>query len=77
MSVDERSDYQAVLEKIDGWSRDERLALAYEILQSVASTRERRPTLPESLGLLRSDKEPPTDEEVRQWLEERHMERHG
>lgn len=77
-------DRETILQAINGWSQDEQAALASEILQRLAESGEvvveplvRRGSLRNLVGLLATDRPPPTDEEVERWLEERRMEKYG
>jgi hypothetical protein len=77
-------DRETILEAISTWPRDEQAALAREILQRVheqsgpiVEPPVRRGSLRNLVGLLATDRPPPTDEEVEQWLDEHRMEKYG
>ncbi|HKB49014.1 MAG TPA: hypothetical protein VKC57_15020 [Ktedonobacterales bacterium] len=70
-----------VLQTIQEWPSDARLALAYRILQSVVEPAPRtvtpKHTLDHALGLLARDTPPPDDAQVQQWLDEHREEKYG
>ena len=70
-----------VLQTIQEWPSDARLALAYRILQSVVEpvprTATPKHTLDHALGLLARDTPPPDDAQVQQWLDEHREEKYG
>lgn len=78
-------DRATILQTIRAWPRDEQLALAEEILRQADQAigdgpvrREpQRPSWKELAGLAANGQEPPSDEQVEQWLDERRMEKYG
>lgn len=83
MTTETAPEYGEILDRIAGWPPSIRLALLRDVLDTLApeisSTlrqvpRARRPGLEEVVGLLKTDEPPPTDEQVKQWLEQRRIE---
>ena len=84
MSTTDTSEYQAVRETVARWTPAQRFALIHEMLNMLAGDSRasetpgrRRRTLTQAIGLGRGEGPPPTDEEVRRWLEERRLEKYG
>jgi hypothetical protein len=80
------SEYDAIVDKIRSWPVARRFALLHEVLHMLAaetaagnrqSLPPRRSTLAQAIGLFKTDGPPPTDEQVRQLLDERRIERFG
>jgi len=75
------SGYETILGAIRRWPPERRFALVQDVLDTLAaevvSSRLRRKTLAKALGLLATDRPAPSDTEVRQWLDERRMEKYG
>jgi hypothetical protein len=84
MSTTETPEYQAVRDTVARWTPAQRFALIHEMLNMLAgesrgdetSGRTRR-MLAQAIGLGRGNGSPPTDEEVRRWLEERRLDKYG
>lgn len=85
-------DRETILRAVRSWPAGEQIALAEEILELAQEPTVEEPLEPtpdgagESsrqgswqnlVGLLATDKPPPTDEEVAQWLDEHRMEKYG
>jgi len=74
-------EYKQVLESVKHWKVEWRLALVRDILQGLSSERRRTrrlgATWQKARGLLRTERPVPSDEEVRDWLEEHRLEKHG
>lgn len=74
------TDYETVLQAIRRWPTAQQLVLMQELLRALAAEailpRPKR-TLPRALGLLATGKSVPTQVEVRNWLNERRMEKYG
>ena len=74
------TDYNAVVQAIRQWTADKRFSLVQEVLQTLAPVtppRQRRRTADEALGLAATaDHLAPTDEEVKQWIDEHRMEKY-
>lgn len=80
MDTSDLTEELAVLKVVNAWTPKRRLALAHQILHDLErelAPRPRRPTLKEALGIAATDRPPPTDEEVKQWLEEERMKKYG
>jgi hypothetical protein len=80
------AEYDAVVDQIRRWPDTRRFALLHEVLhmlaaETAAGKREpappRRSTLAQAIGLFKTEGPPPSDEQVRQLLEERRIERFG
>lgn len=76
-------DYQHVLDRVQAWPTTSRLTLVQDIIASIHFEQSAKPsstkdTLSTALGLLAApDKQPPTDEDIDQWLDEHRMEKYG
>lgn len=81
-------DRDTLLQAVRDWPLDEQLRLAQMILelaqgQRVAPTQPsdaqtlERPTWDALYGIASNGQEPPTDEQVEQWLDEHRMEKYG
>ncbi|MCB9109071.1 MAG: hypothetical protein H6633_33225 [Anaerolineales bacterium] len=86
MATIERSDYEAVLDTIRHRSPAQRLDLVQDILGTLKPEVEvtpssqpvaKRKTLEAALGLLATSQPPPSDEEVKRWLDEHRMGKYG
>ncbi len=71
--------YETILSIVRAWPEPERLSLVQDVMQTLADEKSaaRHPTLEQALGLLATDRPPPTDEEIEQWLDERRTRRYG
>jgi hypothetical protein len=67
-------DYRSIVELVRRWPPEQRAALAQDILKTLATeastSRTPRDTLTRASGLL-ANGAAPTDDEVKQWLDER------
>lgn len=75
-----RNDYDKILETVSAWPLEDRTSLINDLVRGLSDFKRPAPprnTLPQARGLLRTDKPAPTDEEVRQWLEEHRMNKYG
>ena len=67
-------DYSAVLKAVSSWPPKDRIALARDVLGTleadVSEPRPRKRTLERALGLACGEGPPPTDEDVRRWVDE-------
>jgi hypothetical protein len=71
-----------ILDQIKAWPVPSRITLARRILESVEETPAvgppiRRPSLRDLVGLMKSDREPPDDEECRRIIEEERWKKYG
>jgi hypothetical protein len=77
----ETASYDGVLRVIQKWPPARQIELVQEVLSAislrVALPSKRQKTLDRAFGLLANEKPAPTDEEVKQWLEERRTEKFG
>jgi hypothetical protein len=77
MGTDLAPDFAAILQAIRAWPASQRLSLAIQVLQSLADGE--RSDAPRGVpaaavrGICATDRPPPTDEEVKAWIEEYHM----
>ena len=80
MGVSESSNIAGLLDQLKGWPSSDRLRLARMILETLeAGAPERSPrshALGDILGLLKTDTQPPTDEECQALLEEELVKKH-
>jgi hypothetical protein len=81
MSQLDNTNYEGVLNIVRQWPVLEQMALVQDVLKTLTARLEppRRPgdTLTRALGLLATDQPPPTDEEIKQWIDEHRMEKYG
>jgi hypothetical protein len=79
--MESNAEYDAVLQVVSQWPAEQRITLAHDVLETLrAHGRDEagvKSTLDRALGLGRGAGEPPSDEQVENWLEERRMEKHG
>jgi hypothetical protein len=71
---------EAIMEQVTPWPEEERVALAYEILREMRrETRKPAPrrTLERAFGIARGESAPPDDAEVKKWIEEYRLKKHG
>jgi hypothetical protein len=81
MNSTENIGYESVLRIVSLWPTSQQIALVEDVLKTISSRveppKQRRRTLDRALGLLATDKPAPTDDEVKQWLDEHRMEKYG
>jgi len=68
--------YQQVLNLVSAWPAEDRIALARDLLGIVngnKNSQTARPNFEQALGIGRGDGPPPTDEQVRQSIDEHRM----
>jgi hypothetical protein len=71
--------YESVLRVVHTWPAEQRYMLVHDLLKGMAPDEQGRlrvDTLPQALGLLRTDQPPPSDEEVARWLHEHRTEKY-
>lgn len=77
----ETANYQGILNIVRQWPTAQQIALVEDVLKTISSRveppKQRQRTLDRALGLLATDKPAPTDDEVKQWLDEHRMEKYG
>ncbi len=79
----ENMSYEVTLNAIRRWTMAQRVALLQDVLKTLTpepeldKPRVRERTLERALRIVPLDREPPTDEEVKQWLDEHRMEKYG
>lgn len=77
----ETTNYQGILNIVRQWPTAQQIALVEDVLKTISSRveppKQRQRTLDRALGLLVTDKPAPTDDEVKQWLDEHRMEKYG
>ncbi len=73
--MEDELNYQDILRIVGGWSITLRAALARDILtlptEQVELDERRQNALAKLRGFLKTEEPPPSDEQVKQWLEER------
>ena len=75
----ENESFDKVLNEVRSWPAEWRFRLVESVLATIAPTPsmpDRTKTLSRALGLARTD-QPPTDEEVERWQDERRTNRYG
>ncbi len=81
MSTVEANELSDVLDRVKDWPPARRIALARRILETVETHEAMNPTrgvpVESVVGLLRGDREPPTDEECSQIVEEERWKKYG
>ena len=74
-------DYDSVLATVSSWPADRRASLVNALIESLSNAtvpqRSRKPTIDELVGVARGDGPPPTDEQVKQWIDEYRMHKYG
>jgi hypothetical protein len=79
MNISKASNYETVLKTVRQWPPDRRFALVRDVINILTEDgfppRRRRKTLERALGLLATGDAAPFDAEVRQWLDERRVEK--
>jgi len=72
-------EYQRVLQLISTWPPEHQASLAAEVLATLKSNRRdrRRPTLARALGLARTTSPAPSDQDVKQWIDQHRDEKYG
>ena len=74
MTVFQQDDLQQVWDRIKIWPQPIRLSLASKILQSLEAEQTRpKKSLADLVGILATDKSPPTDEDVERIFEEERL----
>ena len=74
------TDYETILQTIRRWPTAQQFALMQELLRVLAAEAmppQPKRTLPRALGLLATGKPAPSRAEIKNWLNERRMERYG
>lgn len=73
--------YDEVVRQVRTWPAEQRYRLIQDLLRTIHPAADvpspARDTLSEAWGFLKTEAPPPTDEEVRQWLDEARMEKWG
>lgn len=76
-----RPEINSILKQVEGWPPEDRQALAKELLQPTtapAANAAPRETLSRVKAIAASmTRPPPTDEEVKQWMDEHRMAKYG
>jgi hypothetical protein len=80
MATAER-DHEAIEQAIAAWPVEEQIALARQILERASKPAPPQPTERSTwealYGIASTGQEPPSDEQVAQWLDERRMNKYG
>jgi len=86
MSTSEATELTDVLNRVKTWPTTLRITLAHKILESLDQAeglaappppKTRGLSAADVQGLLRTDRPPPDDETVKQWIDEHRMEKYG
>ena len=73
-------EYQSVLKVVAQWTAEQRAALARALIESLyrgVGSKRTKPTADQFVGLLRGKGPPPTDQEVRQLIDEHRTRKYG
>ena len=77
MDTTAKHDHATLLNIVRQWPDEERVAFIQELLQMfLTHAREKKPTVEEAFGMAGIEN-PPTDAEVKQWLDEHRQEKYG
>ena len=83
MSTAEATELTDVLDRVKTWPVENRIALVKQVLQTLTpatsgrSSVPRGPTAAEIIEVFKSDRPPPDDATVRQWIHDHRMEKYG
>lgn len=82
MATESAADYRAILRTVISWPAEDRFALVQDVLRTLAPRPEpdfarRAAALDRLRGIAKTDRPPPSDEEVKQWLEEERVKKYG
>jgi hypothetical protein len=74
-----KTDYDKILKAVSAWSLEDRAALVNELVRGLGEQRKPAPrdTLSRARGLLRTEQPPPSDEDVKQMIDEHRMSKYG
>ena len=78
--VGQPDEFESVLKAVAGWSADRRATLAHVLIESLtreAAAARPKPTIDQIVGVARGAGPPPTDEQVKQWINEHRMRKYG
>jgi hypothetical protein len=73
-------EYKQILHAVSEWPWEDRVALAQDVLATLKAPKagvRTKDTLSRALGLGRGDNPPPTDDEVRRWIDEHRTSKYG
>ena len=74
-------DYDLVLKTVSAWPVEQRASLLNALINSLGSAGQGqkgpKPTIDELVGVARGEGPPPTDEQVKQWIDEHRMQKYG
>jgi hypothetical protein len=83
MSAAEATELTDVLDRVKTWPVENRIALVKQVLETLTpatsgrSSVPRGPSAAEIIEVFKSDRPPPDDATVRQWIDEYRMEKYG
>ena len=75
-----RMEIDTIVAQITPWPMEERVALAHQILRDMGKQIRQpapRRTLERAMGIAGGTSIPPDDATVRQWIDERRLQKHG
>ena len=76
--VGQPDNFESVLKEVTAWPPEHRASLAHAIIESLRQDAPRKkPTVDRIIGIARGDGPPPTDEQVKQWIDEHRMRKYG
>jgi hypothetical protein len=75
MSLD--VDFVEVLKKVSQWPPEQRATLAHALIDSLKPLKREKPTIDQLVGIGRGAGPAPTDEQVKQWIDEHRTQKYG
>ncbi len=80
MDANEIAEYMSVVKTVRNWPAAQRFQLVRQVLTSLEeelAPRPRQRTMEQARGLAATGEPPPSDEQVKQWLEEERLKKYG
>lgn len=71
------ADYNEILAAASHLPVEQRAALAQALIDTLRPSSRPKPTIDQLVGVGRGDGPPPTDEQVRRWIDEHRTEKYG
>jgi hypothetical protein len=73
-------EYSKVLKAVSAWPAEERASLAHALIDTLKpqfSSHQQRPALEQLVGIARGPGPAPTDEQVKQWVDDARTQKYG
>ena len=70
-------DYEQIFQVVVQWPPQQRASLAHALIDTLQPANRAKPTLDQLVGVARGDGPPPTDEQVKQWIDEHRVTKYG